>query len=444
MIFRTTDPKPLPAGRAEGAAHQSLQREDPGDRPASGTPRARSRSSRTGVEPLRNLQPRSLDVRRKAISLNDLEKRLREEFKDPRIHFAVNCASKSCPPIRPEPYAAADLDAQLDDAARSYLASPGAVAGRRPTAARPGSSRAKIFDWYADDFKASGGALAFIQKYGPRRRRRDRGRQGQARVRRLRLEPERREVVDNPSLMPTYRLDLRIRRTRYRGWQEQQNARSVAGELKRAVADAGGDVVELGGAGRHRRRRARAPPGRAPAAPGGRRAAPLPAGDQRRAAARRARSGDAAGPRPIPRAPRRGACAPTSTRSRAAARPCAKRSVWWIKRPLDAARIASAAACLPGMHDFAAFCERPQDQSSTRVLVERAEVACDGALDPRPARGVALPVEDGPPRRRHAGPRRRGRSSPSATSRRSSAEPACTGFRPPLGRRRRRACFSSA
>jgi tRNA pseudouridine38-40 synthase len=58
----------------------------------------------------------------------------------------------------------------------------------------------------------------------------------------------------------------------------------------------------------------------------------------------------------------------------------AKRNVWWIKRPLDAARIETASACLPGMHDFAAFCERPQDQSSTRVLVERAEIACEGGL----------------------------------------------------------------
>ena len=50
--------------------------------------------------------------------------------------------------------------------------------------------------------------------------------------------------------MPTYRLELEYEGTRYRGWQEQQNARSVAGELKRAIAAAGGEVVELGGAGR--------------------------------------------------------------------------------------------------------------------------------------------------------------------------------------------------
>ena len=50
--------------------------------------------------------------------------------------------------------------------------------------------------------------------------------------------------------MPNYRIDLEYEGTRYRGWQEQQNARSVAGELKRALSDAGADVAELGGAGR--------------------------------------------------------------------------------------------------------------------------------------------------------------------------------------------------
>jgi hypothetical protein len=66
----------------------------------------------------------------------------------------------------PEPYAAADLDAQLDAAARSYLASPGAVT-TSTDGGKPRIVAAKIFDWYKDDFKASGGPLAFIQKFGP-------------------------------------------------------------------------------------------------------------------------------------------------------------------------------------------------------------------------------------------------------------------------------------
>jgi hypothetical protein len=103
----------------------------------------------------------------KTISLNDLEKRLRDEFKDPRIHFAVNCASRSCPPIRVEPYSGTRVEDQLDDAARAFLATPGAIeikTARDTTTLRV----SKIFDWYADDFKKVGGALAFIAMYGPK------------------------------------------------------------------------------------------------------------------------------------------------------------------------------------------------------------------------------------------------------------------------------------
>jgi len=53
----------------------------------------------------------------------------------------------------------------------------------------------------------------------------------------------------------------------------------------------------------------------------------------------------------------------------------AKRYVWWIKRPLDPDRMALAAARLPGRHDFTLFCERPAEQTSTLVVVERAEIA---------------------------------------------------------------------
>src|SRR5947208_6866664 len=50
--------------------------------------------------------------------------------------------------------------------------------------------------------------------------------------------------------MPTYRLNIEYEGTRYHGWQEQKNARSVAGELRRAVEEAGAPVRELGGSGR--------------------------------------------------------------------------------------------------------------------------------------------------------------------------------------------------
>ncbi|OGB92718.1 MAG: hypothetical protein A2Z31_01085, partial [candidate division NC10 bacterium RBG_16_65_8] len=61
----------------------------------------------------------------KAYALDDIENGiLRKDFKEPRIHFAIVCASLSCPDLRAEPYTADRLDPQLDDAARIFLANP--------------------------------------------------------------------------------------------------------------------------------------------------------------------------------------------------------------------------------------------------------------------------------------------------------------------------------
>lgn len=82
------------------------------------------------------------------VTLDEIEHQtLRKVLHEPRIHFAVNCASVSCPPLRHEPYRAGVLDAQLDDAARRYLASPHGlqVSG---TTLRVSS----IFKWYGEDF----------------------------------------------------------------------------------------------------------------------------------------------------------------------------------------------------------------------------------------------------------------------------------------------------
>jgi hypothetical protein len=58
-------------------------------------------------------------------SLDQIEHEiLRPRFGDPRIHFAVVCASVSCPDLREEAYASAHIDAQLDAAARRFLSDP--------------------------------------------------------------------------------------------------------------------------------------------------------------------------------------------------------------------------------------------------------------------------------------------------------------------------------
>jgi len=86
---------------------------------------------------------------------------LRKRFAEPRIHFALVCASASCPVLRREAYRGADLDAQLDDQARRFLGDP---ARNRLGAGQLAISR--IFDWFRQDFEeAAGSVREFIRRY---------------------------------------------------------------------------------------------------------------------------------------------------------------------------------------------------------------------------------------------------------------------------------------
>jgi hypothetical protein len=86
----------------------------------------------------------------RTVTLDDIEhKILRPDFKEPRVHFAINCASVGCPPLAAEPYRASTLDAQLDASARRYLA------GARGLRIEGATLRVtKILEWYGDDFVA--------------------------------------------------------------------------------------------------------------------------------------------------------------------------------------------------------------------------------------------------------------------------------------------------
>lgn len=68
-------------------------------------------------------------------------------YPDPRIHFAVNCASIGCPPLREEAYRGASLDAQLEDQTQRFLADRA-----RNRARAEALELSPVFDWYADDF----------------------------------------------------------------------------------------------------------------------------------------------------------------------------------------------------------------------------------------------------------------------------------------------------
>jgi hypothetical protein len=96
------------------------------------------------------------------LSLDDVEnEKIRNSFRDPRIHFAINCAARSCPPIRMEAYSGEKVDAQLDDQTRKFLS--GAVRFSRWDDTLV-IHLPKIMDWFEKDF---GDKVAFLRKYLP-------------------------------------------------------------------------------------------------------------------------------------------------------------------------------------------------------------------------------------------------------------------------------------
>jgi hypothetical protein len=100
----------------------------------------------------------------KRLSQDDIEHEiLRKQFKDPRIHFAIICASMGCPPLPRIAYTEENVQARLEEETRKYLNSP---RGTRIDRAENTLHMSKLFDWFATDFiQKSGSTLAFMQPY---------------------------------------------------------------------------------------------------------------------------------------------------------------------------------------------------------------------------------------------------------------------------------------
>jgi hypothetical protein len=95
----------------------------------------------------------------KTLSLDDIEHNiLRPRFKDPRVHFAINCSAKSCPPLFTEPYRGDMLDAQLTRVTADFLNGP---ANSRLEGNLLWVS--SIFKWFTEDFNND--VVGFYQKY---------------------------------------------------------------------------------------------------------------------------------------------------------------------------------------------------------------------------------------------------------------------------------------
>jgi hypothetical protein len=108
---------------------------------------------------------RSWKVAGKKVTLDGIEHGiLRKEFAEPRVHFALNCASRSCPPLMPALYRAKTLDVVLSQQTRAYLADEEQnhfdYAGER-------AEVSTLFRWYREDF---GPLQQFLAEYAPSER----------------------------------------------------------------------------------------------------------------------------------------------------------------------------------------------------------------------------------------------------------------------------------
>ncbi len=94
-------------------------------------------------------------------TLDEIEKMLRN-LGDPRIHFAIVCASKSCPNLAAVAYTPENLEPMLEADAKAFLSDP---RRNRYDAARNVLLLSPIFDWYGKDFDAVGGVRAFVARH---------------------------------------------------------------------------------------------------------------------------------------------------------------------------------------------------------------------------------------------------------------------------------------
>lgn len=124
------------------------------------------RPSRLGLIPDNSFfRDTKYPVHGELISVDDIEHViLRKQFKEPRIHFAIVCASIGCPHLRSEAYTGEAVDRQLDDQARLFINNPANV--RFDISGRV-VYLSKIFQWFSSDFtiNSSKDKFEFISRY---------------------------------------------------------------------------------------------------------------------------------------------------------------------------------------------------------------------------------------------------------------------------------------
>lgn len=124
------------------------------------------RSEGTGLDPRALMGPwraKRVTVEGRRLSLDDIENTiLRPSFHDPRVHYAINCASIGCPNLMNRAWRAETLDADLDAAARAYVNHPRGVSVNADGSLRVSS----VYRWFRADFgNSDAGVIAHLRRY---------------------------------------------------------------------------------------------------------------------------------------------------------------------------------------------------------------------------------------------------------------------------------------
>ena len=94
------------------------------------------------------------------ISLGDLEHRILRKMDEPRIHFAINCASYSCPKLLNTAFTATNLEKLLEQTAKDFINDP-----KRNVLTKEKASLSEIFNWYKKDFTKNGSLIDYLNQY---------------------------------------------------------------------------------------------------------------------------------------------------------------------------------------------------------------------------------------------------------------------------------------
>ena len=92
--------------------------------------------------------------------LNEIEHKILRKMEEPRIHFAIVCASVSCPKLQNHAFVGSNIDNQLSRATKEFLNDPS-----KNVLTKNNLTLSKIFDWFSKDFKQNGTLIDFLNRY---------------------------------------------------------------------------------------------------------------------------------------------------------------------------------------------------------------------------------------------------------------------------------------